>query len=502
MVALRESLALALAVLAVYGASIAAPFQFDDYAILGDPVLNSASGWLDVWRPLQTRPLTYFTFWLIQEPGGGSPAAHHALSLILHLAATLLLWDVLARRIPRRAALVAAALFALHPIQSEAVVYVFARGTLLMTVFCLLSLRAWTLGRRWPAVAWFAGALLAKEECAAFPLFLLLLHFSGSRNAAELRPIAAMLGLSVAAGLRAVFATIVLPGTAAGPQAGISASWYLAAQGTVILRYFRLLAVPWGFTVDPDVRVPALWLSLLAWSLIAAAVWLALRRFGNLRAGFWMLAGLVLLLPSSSVFPAADLAADRRMYLPMCAFAAGIALLLRNMRLRYLAPAGLVVAALCFGRVLVWGSSESLWTEAVRRAPAKVRPKVHLARAVGPKRGLTLLEEAKRLAPDDAVMAAELGRIHMQLGDTPRALAEFGRALALAPQSAQALNNRGAALSALGQLEPAREDIARALAIDPCLFDARLNALRLGLQPPEPRGCRFSDEQRLLLQTP
>jgi hypothetical protein len=480
MVALRESLLLALAALVVYGACLTAPFQFDDYAILSDPAITSAGGWLDVWRPLQTRPLSYFTFWLNYRLHGREPAGYHAVNLALHLAAVLLLWDVLARRIPKRPALIAAALFALHPIQSEPVLYVFARGTLLMAVFCLLSFRAWTLGMRWQAVAWFAAALLSKEECVAFPLFLLLLHFSGSRNVRELRAIAAMLGLSLLAGARVLFATVVQPGAAAGPRAGVAPWDYLIAQGVVILRYFRLLALPWGFTVDPYVRVSSAWVGLLAWAAVAGLAVIASRRFGRLREGFWFLGGLLLLLPSSSIFPAADLAADRRMYLPMCAFAAAAGFLLRDMRLRYLAPAGLLLAALSFGRAQVWRSAESLWEEAARLSPNKVRPKVQLARAVGPRRGLPLLEEARKLAPDDAALAAELGKTHLLLGDPRRALVEFGRALALRPRDAQALNNRGVALMALGQLDAARQDFKRALEIDPNLRDARLNLRSVG----------------------
>jgi tetratricopeptide (TPR) repeat protein len=496
---LREPLLLLLAALLVYGACLTAPFQFDDHAILSDRAITSAGGWREVWDPLQTRPLTYFTFWVNHRIGGRNPAGYHAVNLALHLVAVWLLWDVLSRRIPRRPALVASALFALHPIQSEPVLYVFARGTLLMAVFCLLSFRAWTLGKRWQAVAWFAAALLAKEECVAFPLFLLLLYFSGSRNAAELRAIGAMLGLSLLAGLRVLFATVVQPGAAAGPQAGIAPWDYLVAQGVVILRYFRLALLPWGFTVDPDVGVPSLWVGLAAWAGVLGLAVLAFRRFDRLREGFWFLSGLVLLLPSSSIFPAADLAADRRMYLPMVAFGAAAGFVLRAVRWRWLAPAAVLLAALSVGRTQVWRSAEALWDEAARRAPDKVRPKVQLARARGPKRGLPLLDEARRLAPEDAPLAAELGKTYLLLGDGDRALAEFGRALALRPGDAQALNNRGVALMSLGQFEAARQDFERALQVNPCLFDARFNLHRLGARAKENPSCRFSDEQRRLL---
>src|SRR5439155_22103201 len=104
----------------------------------------------------------------------------------------------------------------------------------------------------------------------------------------------------------------------------------LLAQGPVILSYLRLLIVPYGFTVDPDIAVSPLSIGLAAWMALGALAWIAWRYLRP--AGAWFIAGVILLLPSSSVFPAADLAADRRLYLPMFAFAAGVALLLARLK--------------------------------------------------------------------------------------------------------------------------------------------------------------------------
>ena len=56
----------------------------------------------------------------------------------------------------------------------------------------------------------------------------------------------------------------------AGWQAGITPWHYFLAQGPVVLRYLRLLIVPYGFTVDPDIRVPAVWLGLAAWVVVVS----------------------------------------------------------------------------------------------------------------------------------------------------------------------------------------------------------------------------------------
>ena len=472
---MRDRLLLLAAALAAFGASLGSGFHFDDYAIFSNPVLTSPWGWLQVWGWRQTRPLTYVTFWLNYQAGGQDPIGYHVLNLLLHLGAVLLAYECLRRLLPQRAALVAAALFAVHPLQAEAVDYVWGRSIVLAALLCFAALLCWLTGRPWTAVACFALALLAKEECAAFPLVLAMLP-ARPRGRSH---IAVMLALAVAAGARVVYAAAVTPGALAGPRAGISPSNYLLAQGPVILRYLRLLIVPYGFTVDADIRVPPVWVGVLAWIAIAALS-LFLWRYRRHPGAMWLLAGLILLIPSSSIFPAADLSADRRMYLPFLGFAAAAGWLLTRVRASALAAVLVVVlAGLSVARTHVWMTEERLWREAVRRAPDKVRPKIQLARAVPAAESLELLAAARRLAPYDPVVAAETGKILLSEGQPAAALEEFGRALALDPRDARNFNNRGVALDALGQSEAARQDFERALRIDPGLIEARQNLEKL-----------------------
>ena len=277
-----------------------------------------------------------------------------------------------------------------------------------------------------------------------------------------------------------------------GAWAGISPVAYLSTQGAAVVRYLTMLVVPWGYTVDaPDVRA-----SVVAWVLIAVAVGVALRWR---RAGLWFIAGLVLLAPSSSIFPAADLSADRRMYLPMIAFGACAAILVE----RWPRPAlAVILATLCIVSVRyswVWRSERSLWSEAVERAPGKVRPRIQLSRALDPPEALEQLRVAKSIAPKDPAVASEQGRVFLLLGQPAEALAAFGRALALSPNDANAVNNRGVALQALGQSEAARLDFERALNLDPCLFNARINLQKLG-GTPSPASCRFTPDQEAQLR--
>ncbi len=441
--------------------------------MFSDPVLTSGSGWSGVWALRQTRPLTYFTFWLNYQVGGGDPLGYHLFNLALHLGVVLLLFECLRRLMPEAPAALAAAIFAVHPMQAEAVDYVWGRAIVLATLLCLAAFYEWIEGREWAAVAWFAAALLAKEEVAAFPLALAVLPKTKGRpwSAAWW----SMIALAGAAGARVIWAISKTPGV----DAGISPARYFLAEGAVVLRYLWLLVVPYGLTVDPDVRVPAVWLGLAAWVAVAAIAWAAWRY------SRWALAGLLLLIPSSTVFPAADLAADRRMYLPLLFLVAAVGVAAQARRPAPGRPGGLpylvvgVLGVLGFVRTEVWMTDRALWTEAVERAPRKVRPKIQLARALPAAQALEVLGQAEALDPHDPAVPAEIGKTLLAEGQAEAALSEFGRALALDPHNALYINDRGVALAALGQNDAARGDFERALATDPNLAEARQNLLKL-----------------------
>ena len=434
-----------------------------------------------MWGPLETRPLTNLTFWMNYHLNSTNPLGYHAVNLALHAASVLLLYIALQSLLPNQCAFWAAALFAVHPIQSEAISYVFARSTLLSTVFCLASLWCWLNDRCQWAIGLFACALLSKEECVTFPLVLLLL----SRD--RFRKIALMLSLAAMAGIRAAWATAHVAGSGAGFTAGISPLSYLLTQGSAILRYLRLLIVPWGFTIEPTVTLPNTALYGAAWALVLLIAGISIWAYRKKYAwAVWILAGFILLIPSSTIFPAADLAADRRMYLPMIAFAAAFGSITPWLWAQ-VPPA---IAALCLvlsvARTEVWRTEQSLWREAVKRSPSHVRPLLQLARVVPKKDAIELLVEAKTLAPNNGNIAAELGRTWLLTGSYAFALQEFGRALALEPGNANAFNNRGAALLALKQDKAAKLDFERALRIDPCVEAARRNLESLGAPPLPP----------------
>lgn len=499
MVALRFRITLLLAVCVAFGGALRVPFHLDDWSLAASPVLMDPAGWRDVLSPLQTRPLTELTFWA-QLQFTGEPWSFHLVNLLLHLGSVWLAVTVLEGWLPVWPARIAAAVFAFHPLQTQAVVYVFARATLLAALLALLAAREWQRGRFWRSFGLFVAAMLAKEEVAALPLVLGWAELLKERRSGARAPWLAMIVTTVAIGLRTIVAVSAIPGSGAGGGSGFSPFEYFSFQGVAILRYLWLVLVPVGMTPDPAVRTGP-WPASLAWGVIAAVMVLAGATARDRKAGFWLLAGLLLLLPSSSVFPAEELAADRRMYLPLLFLGAGVGMLLERANAKLLAAVALVWIGASFFETRLWANPRALWIEAARQSPDGVRAKRQLAALLAPAQAVELLEEAERLSPADAAIPSDIGVVWLRSGDPGKALDAFGRALALDPSSALHLHNRGLALLLMGQADAARGDFERALEKDPCLFDAIWNLRKMGIERQPPAGCRYTPERRRLLAT-
>ena len=503
-----------------FGATLTSSFHFDDYYMLEDPVVTEAWGWWDAFRLERTRPLTYVTFWLNYQVGGEDPGGYHAFSLLLHGLTAWLLWGVSHKLLRPRAALLATAVFAFHPIQTEPLAYVFARATILATLFAVLSWKAWMDKRYWHSTLWFAAALLAKEEVAALPLFLVGCEcfcagspFGDSRS--WLKPWATMWVLAAAAGARLFYAATVTEGSGFVFDLGETTPvTYLLTQGRAVWLYARLLFIPVGLNFDRDFGLSTGLdaATVAAWMALAVVVVLAVRRAGSRPHWYWLLGALMLLVPTSSVAPLADLVAERRVYLPLLS----ASLCLGAMLGRLPRFAGLAVVLALVGlsahRSSVWQSEESLWRATEASSPNKVRPKLQLARALGAQgqgsrdEQHRLLEEAKNLEPDNLQVVTEFGVFYLQTGKPALALDEFRRVLRSSSNDPPARANYGATLYMLGRHDEARFEFEQVLARDPCNFDARNNLIllhrragRIGEareRAAEPAGCRLSKSHR------
>ncbi|HEY2760222.1 MAG TPA: tetratricopeptide repeat protein [Pirellulales bacterium] len=158
----------------------------DDILLTNNQLVHAPDGLYRMWfttEPTDYWPLTSTTFWLEQRVWGQNPTGYHAVNLLLHIAACLLLWQIL-NRLAIPGGFWAALLFAIHPVNVESVAWIAQRKNVLAMLFYLLSilwyLRADEQSRTWNRWYWlslvaFLLAMLSKGSVAVLPLELLLL---------------------------------------------------------------------------------------------------------------------------------------------------------------------------------------------------------------------------------------------------------------------------------------------------------------------------------------
>src|SRR6476620_12199621 len=160
----------------------------DDAYIINNELLTAPDGWQRIWfsldSPSQYFPFTYTTFRIEHALWGLNTTGYHWVNLLLHVGNALLVWVVLARlRVP--GSWLAAAIFALHPVQVESVAWITERKNVLMGFFFLLTLLAWIAfvdersRRQWLfyclTLIFYALALSAKATACTLPAALLLI---------------------------------------------------------------------------------------------------------------------------------------------------------------------------------------------------------------------------------------------------------------------------------------------------------------------------------------
>jgi len=161
----------------------------DDNYVTANPLITAPDGLWRIWfstdATSQYFPLVYTTFRLEHKLWGFNPMPYHIANVAIHIISSLLLWLIL-RRLAIPAAFVAAALFALHPVNVESVAWITERKNVLMLVFSLLSLLFWIEFALRPqtkkrAILFFvlsllcyAIALFSKTTACVLPAALLL----------------------------------------------------------------------------------------------------------------------------------------------------------------------------------------------------------------------------------------------------------------------------------------------------------------------------------------
>ncbi|PYS66800.1 MAG: O-GlcNAc transferase, partial [Acidobacteria bacterium] len=147
--------------------------------------------WFSLESPSQYFPLTYTVLRIERWLWGLNPTGYHWVNLLLHIANALLVWRLLFQ-LRVRGSWLAAAIFALHPVQVESVAWISELKNVLMGFFFLLTLLAWieyvdTTGERrrllyLAALLFYLLALFAKSTACTLPAALLLILWLRSKR--------------------------------------------------------------------------------------------------------------------------------------------------------------------------------------------------------------------------------------------------------------------------------------------------------------------------------
>ena len=297
------------------------------------------------------RPFGYPSFALDARVGGINPVWWHASSLAIH-AANAVLVLLLARRLGTSAlaAGFAGALFAVHGIHPEAVVWIAGRFDLVATFFLLAGLLLFTtagegdgIALHIAALACFAVAVLIKESTFVFPLLV------AGYALAKRQPLRSTIWYFALAAILFAYRWSLFGGIGGyiNPATGRPAALSLGLGSTlkaVAVRLWTALYFPLNWSTDPSLP-----LALLGVAYMAAILWLAVRSRPARMVCFAAAAILISTIPVLSLLAGSPaLAGSRVLYLPSVWFAILLALALDGVsgRIRY--AVGVIVLAFQF----------------------------------------------------------------------------------------------------------------------------------------------------------
>lgn len=425
------------------------------------------------WGTMETallwRPITTLSFALGPLTGSTGAAWNHSVNVLLH-AGIVLLWFLLMSRLfqDRAGSLVAAALFAVHPLHTEAVTWVAGRAELLAAGLGLTALLLFLLPNRWRWAAPIAVLLAvgSKESAAAIPLVLLLTAGTlrkGSMRVAWVSLLPVLLYMVVRAQVLGTWGG-PSPDPADNPMSGVG---LLARTPTVLDCAGRYVALTfWPAKLSADYSAPVLTLvkGLSAYGLLgllatAGLLYLAICRRG--RQEGWAAAFVLLTyaLASNLIVVIGTIFAERLFYLP----SAGVLFLLAHGGVRlarhrrsFLRPVVAVLAlALLAGGIRTWARNTD-WRD---------EPTLFL-------RGV----ETQPLSPK---MQANASLMQSLAGNHEKALRHAAEAMRLDPTALNPRELYAASLESLGRGDDALEFLRTVLRHDPTDRSSRERAIRL-----------------------
>jgi len=442
-------------------------FHLDDYAfIVNNPAIRDFHHLADIWASEPTRFLTTFSFVLNYHWGGLNPVGYHIVSLLLHLATTLMFWQLMLLLTEDAwISFLGAAIFLLHPLQTQAVNYIYQRGVLFTAFFYISSLVFFIKSNRPKGQYYYVASLFcmvlslfSKENAVTLPVMMLLYQWIWVKpkeiKGPKIWPFFLTLFILPLVWLAPRLSHIkdFLHGT----SNGISPIIYALTQSKVILTYLKLLIIPVHQRIEYDYSLVngfdmSVSLSLIVILGLIAIGFLIRERFKLISFGiFWF---FLTLLPESSFWPNNDVIYEHRVYLPLAGFAfflSGLIFALfkdkqRSMGIRILLIVLAIYGGLTYQRNKVWHDELSLWDNTVQESPKSWR--AYLNR----------------------------GAAYQNLGDLPHAMADYNMIIALGRLDPIGLSNRGLIFAKWGQFDLAMANYNLAIHIEPSYMGAYNN---------------------------
>ncbi len=370
---MNPALAVAALAAAAYLPSLGAVFQFDDYnVIVHYPTVHS-------WQALferaggGVRPLLKASYTLNWTLGFGfslfNIAVHAMNAALLFLIGANLFRD-------RRAAWIAALLFALHPAATEAVTYISGRSSSLMALFYLAAMLAYLHGRRWLSVLLFFLAVATRETAVTLPAALLLCELCRAERPAW-RAIARRQwphwALLAAGGVFLLLNQRYFDLVAYGFGQRSLADNLLTQVGGISYLILRLVSLH-GYNIDPALPTLTEWTAGLVFQALLLSSLLILG-LANLKPRPWIAFGVLWfflqLAPTNSLVPRLDVANDRHLYL--ASWGLFLALCIQVRAIPVWAVVATLFAATSVLRQLDYRSEIALWESSVALAPWNAR---------------------------------------------------------------------------------------------------------------------------------
>ncbi len=489
----------------IYSNSFQNSFHLDDHKVIvaNEAIrdLRDVGGAVALFDAFNTRFLTGLSLAANYALGKLDVRGYHAFNLTVHILNSSLVFALvlLTLRTPWMA-FCAALLFLTHPIQTQAVNYIWQRAALLAAFFHLAALVLYIQARVRGSKIHYGLSFLAaflgmftKETMIVCPVTILLYEFfffdateGDGKRMLRLLPYLALCAVIPILLTRADHLTLKTMRlqemgdiTRFVSEGSMSRKTYMLTQLPVLVTYLRLLVFPAGLNLDHDFPLhrsfaePAVWLSAIFLIVLLGAGVLLFKKKDRLLAFaiFWFF----LVLSLESLVPQNDVLFEHRLYLGTAPFAVFIsAVLFRFLGKRAFAVVLLIAAVFSFftyQRNFVWKNELSLWGDVLLKSPHKARP--YNNRGFGfmesgrLEEAMADFKKAVILNPNYAEVHANLGIVEDRRDRLPEAIVHYSKAIRLDPSYAKALNNRGVDYQIQKEYDKAIADLTEAVRIKP-----------------------------------